>query len=246
MKNASRLTPEERQQIRLRLDKGEKQTILAAEFGVTRQAISLLKKRKNPDGKSERFGRYMTAAEQVEFKSALETTTPSDHGFTNDYERDSWVWTHGRAHALAEKLSGEKLRKYPVLKLLKTWYPEDELWAAGPGPSKDHPNPQRSFGESQDDRPQFPVRRRRHQSIDPEFDAFLQSPAGKKIQAGAIGKAIGIFEKNIRAEHPDAVIEHVAPPAFPIRPTTTANVRIGKHKGSNKDSAKKRKKSKRK
>lgn len=235
MNKNNKLTPEDREEIRRRMEAGEKQTVLAAEFGVTRQAISLLKKRPSSGGNVERFGRHMTKAEQEKFKATLETSTPEDHGLGDDLMYDPEMWTIARAHALAEQLAGARLRKFPVTKLIKSWYPEGELW----GIVRDN-----------GDKPAPIFRRPRQRSIDPDFDAFLQSPIGKKIQSGAVTNAVDIFTRRIQSENPDAVIEHLSPgPAHPapplgLRPVPRPNVRTGKHKGTTIGKAKKRKKKK--
>lgn len=112
-----RLTEDMRAEILKRLKAGERAATLAREFGVTRQAVSLLKI-KTATAKS----RPRLVEKEVEkLRTLAETTLPSDHGFEAP---GSWNdrWTGVSLHRLAEKMAKRRIMVLPIRRYFHEWF----------------------------------------------------------------------------------------------------------------------------
>ena len=159
-----RLTEDMRVEILERLKAGERAVTLAREFGVTRQAISLLKI-KTTTAKS----RPRLVEEEVEKLRKLATTTrPSDHGFEPP---GSWYdqWSAKSLHKLGETMAKRRLMVLPIRRLFHEWFGG---WGGAPAGAYD-PDQPKSLAT-------IPKELR-----DPEFLQFLRGKAATAIKLPA-------------------------------------------------------------
>jgi hypothetical protein len=159
-----RLTEDMRAEILNRLKAGERAATLAREFGVTRQAVSLLKI-KTATAKS----RPRLVGEEVDKLKKLATTTrPSDHGFEPP---GSWYdqWSAKSLHKLGEKMAKRRLMVLPIRRLFQEWFGG---WGGAPAGAYD-PDQPKSLAT-------IPEELR-----DPEFLQFLREKAAAAIKPAA-------------------------------------------------------------
>jgi hypothetical protein len=115
--NRNRLTEDIRVKILNRLKAGERASSLAREFGVSRQAISLLKV-KQANAKS----RPRLIEEEIGKLRKLATSSrPSDHGWADP---GSWQdeWSAKSLHKLGEKVANRRLMVLPIRRLFHEWF----------------------------------------------------------------------------------------------------------------------------
>jgi len=176
-----RLSQESRDEITRRALAGEKSGILAAEFGVTRAYVSLLKVTALDP---ERFKRKaeaklslkLTEKEIEQLKQVFDTSTPDDNGLIPARER--WTLDHG--FQLASKL----LNKKPSVRAMKECM--GELLLRRP-----------YYGDPKPKPPRIP----RIEEIDPEFAkdpsyvAYVRSPIYQKIAQREYEMALADWER---------------------------------------------------
>jgi len=115
--NRRRLTPAQRHEILRRHQEGEKTALLAAEFGVSRQAVDqLVKYHLDPESRvrKQTLRSRMLPEERAMLVELLRTTVPRDHGVELEGSGHPEVWNGDRAMALGKKLFGKKLYTYAV------------------------------------------------------------------------------------------------------------------------------------
>jgi hypothetical protein len=115
--NRRKLTPEQRHEIIRRVQEGEKLTPLAAEFGVSRQAVDqLVKYHLDPDSRirKQNLRSRMLPEERAKLVEILRTTVPCDHGVEREGRGHPEIWNSERVIALGRKLFGKKLYTYAV------------------------------------------------------------------------------------------------------------------------------------
>ncbi|MFM7182868.1 MAG: hypothetical protein ACKO2G_15600 [Verrucomicrobiales bacterium] len=106
-----------RVEILTRLKKGERASKLAREFGVSRQAVSLLKIKRSDTKSSPR----LVEKEEEKLRGVATTTRPSDHGLAAP---DSWLdeWSAKSLHKLAETVAKRRLMVLPIRRLFHEWF----------------------------------------------------------------------------------------------------------------------------
>ena len=112
-----RLSEDMRAEILGRLKAGERASSLAREFGVTRQAVSLLKIKSSTSKSRPRL-----VEEEIEKLRALAVNSrPSDHGWADP---GSWndEWSSVSLHKLGEKLAKRRLMVLPIRRLFREWF----------------------------------------------------------------------------------------------------------------------------
>jgi len=215
-----KLTPEQREYVIREIQNGRTQSSVAAEFGVTKAAISLLWGKWN---KREIVGlsKTLDEAEQEHLKAEMLRSVPKDHGLSGLGDERAKIWTGVRAHALAEKLFGRKLNKVPIAGLVHLW--RRELQPRVPDAFPVVP----SLEIDEDDlEPEF--------RNDPDFMAYIRSPLARQIRE----REIACWQRD-QDERERRIKEKLAAdpfldenthdsPALPPPPL----VRTGKHKGS--------------
>jgi hypothetical protein len=115
----AKFNKEQIEEIVRRVDGGESRRSLGKLFGVTGEAISQIYIRQTrPDEErrpSLRRSKMLTENEVRDFKKALDTTSPRDHGFEFMGHHNPDSWTDARVRALAKKVCG----KVPSVRVLK-------------------------------------------------------------------------------------------------------------------------------
>ena len=123
--STSVLGPEERAKVVERLEAGEKQRVIAAEYGVTRQYISLVWKRYQAAGMEAVSGqsqrgrpkqRPLTAEEQTVLRPIWQNKKPADFGL-----EPGDVWTLSAAKEVAKRQIGRTPVAREVAMLLRRW-----------------------------------------------------------------------------------------------------------------------------
>ena len=231
------LSKEARDEITRRVLAGEKSPALAAEFGVTRAYVSLLKATALDP---ERFKRKaeaklslkLTDREIDELKRIFDGSTPEDNDLIPASER--WTLDHGF------QLSLMLFNKKPSVRAMKECM--GEILKRRPEDSDPRPKPPRKIHINQID-PEL--------AKDPSYVAYIQSPIYQKIAWREYEMALADWERR----HPDGEKERVvperelqeeAPADFKTPPAgVPSGQRLGKHakgKGSPFTPAKKRRK----
>ncbi len=115
-KSEPRLNDEQRQEATRRVLAGEKAAVLAAEYGVTRAYISLLKAyvlhpERYENQRVAKLTRALTPEQLAEFRETIETSDPSKLGL--DPPTRAWCMDHG--YQLANRMFGKR----PSVRVLK-------------------------------------------------------------------------------------------------------------------------------
>ncbi len=232
-----RLTTEQRDEITSRVLAGEKAIALAAEFGVTRAYVSLLKATALDP---ERFARKaeaklsikLTKAELDRLKQVFDTSTPEDNELIP--AREKWMLEHG--FQLAWKL----FQKKPSVRAMKECMGSHLTRRPDWGDPK--PKPPKPHHINQID-PEM--------AKDPDYVAYYLSPICEQIARREYELALADWEKrNPQGEQPIPRHEEsreTFPPRHPARELSPGQ-RVGKHarsKGSPFTPPKKRRKKRR-
>jgi len=232
--NRPKLSRDKRDEIVRRCAAGEKHAALAAEYGVTRQAVDLMVRKARELAKSGGWGRNLSAEEQQRLKEDLSQTRPAHHGLAMFGPGFSRFWTPSRVHARAEQMFGRKLKKVAVVRIWKEW----NL----PPPVCELPSPETmtaDLDESELDPEML---------ADAEFMAYIRSPIARQIREREIANwrrehRLGRSGKRKRGrprrdreeEVEDDLGEAFAPgPALPPQPLPPLRPgqRFGKHRAS--------------
>jgi hypothetical protein len=233
------LTKEQRAEILRRLSEGEKQAALGREFNVTRAAISLLKQRtEHPERYAVKHGlkKLLTAKEMAEFKHALGTTLPKDHGVDVYGPSPSRLWTMQRGYALADKLFGKK----PSVRVMKECLGDHLIR-----------RPDNYLTPPEPPRPLDIRRLSPEMAADKDFVKYCRSPIAMQIEQREYELALEHYHKQLaaaaqrqaatanadmhQAEWEDAAWEDGwSPPAVPssqsdMPPAPVPGRRLGKH-----------------
>lgn len=232
-----RLSMETRDEIIRRVLAGENHTALAAEFGVTRAYVSLLKATALDPERFKRkaeakFSLKLTDKEIHQLKQVFSTSTPEDNDLIPARER--WTLQHG--FQLVWKLFSKK----PSVRAVKECM-GDQLKRR---PDSGHPKP----------KPPQPIRLNQidpELAKDPSYVAYIQSPIYQKIAQREYEMALADWERR----HPNGEESRVrmgetegqskTPADFRTAPPLAPGQRVGKHakgKGSPFTPPKKRKK----
>lgn len=144
----TRLTKEQREEVKKALRSGEKGTEIAERYSITRQAISLIKRSLDADdGDPNAIAVYNRRKSPLrmrlepemweELASIVKSTSPTKHRLAkkDDYEAD--VWNLERVTKLAEKLYGRKPAFTRVTLFLDEHFPKKTL----PQPGRQRPKP---------------------------------------------------------------------------------------------------------
>jgi hypothetical protein len=138
--SAPKLTPDQRQEITRRALAGEKSGLIASEFGVTKQCVSLLKnKALHPERflkKAEaKMTRKLTRAEHAKFIKILSTSTPEKQKLIP--AREKWTLDHGRQ--LVKRLFNKNASKRLLMDCMEPYMPKRSEFKFGkPQPPKKH------------------------------------------------------------------------------------------------------------
>ena len=124
--NRSVLTPEDRVAILARLEKGERMRPIAEEYGVTRQAISLIKQKALKGGNIKR----LNAEECEKLKTLARANPPSAHDLATPGAWDD-IWTRNRLHRFAEMVFKRRLMVKPIHYLCDAWFGQRHPSAPG-------------------------------------------------------------------------------------------------------------------
>lgn len=218
---------------------GEKAVALAAEFGVTRAYVSLLKATALDPERFKRkaeakLSQKLTEKEIDQLKQVFNTSTPDGNGLIPARER--WTLDHGLQ--LAWKLFSKK----PGVRAMKELM--GELLAR-----------RRDYGDPKPKPPQIP----RIEQIDPElakdpsYVAYVRSAIYQKIAQREYEMALADWERrNPNGEEnqviPESIGQGGTPAGFRASPPVSPGQRVGKHaksKGSPFTPAKERRKKRR-
>ena len=196
-----KLSKEDKQTILDRLKAGETQTVIARDFDVTRQYVSMLYVKhfkpeqyaKTKEGQKG-FKKRLTDEERESFIEQLKKTTPEEHGLIP--HRQHWSIDHARQ--LAERLYD----KTPSVRVLNEIVPpinKAKRKALGPDPKPQPPKPaciEQLEPEHAEDK---------------EFVKYYLSEASQKIRWRTYEAALREWEKrNHGKTDSPAPIEHVA------------------------------------
>jgi hypothetical protein len=229
-----RLTKEDRHEITSRVLTGEKAAPLAAEFGVTRAYVSLLKATALDPERFKRkaeakFSLKLTETEISRLKQVFDTSTPEDNDLIPARER--WTLEHG--FQMAWKLFNKK----PSVRAMKECMGE-------------HLRRRRDYG---DPKPKPPQAIRSNQidpelAKDPSYVAYIQSPIYQKIAWRDYEMALADWERrHPNGEEDSAILENQdqQETLADVRSSPPGRKRVGKHamsKGSPFTPPKKRRK----
>ena len=252
--NRPKLAQDKRDEIVRRSAGGEKHAALAAEYGVTRQAVDLMVRKARELAESGGWGRNLSADEQQRLKDDLAKTRPAHHGLAMLGPGFSRFWTPMRAHARAEQMFGRKLKKLTLMKMFKAWNLPQPVYVP-PSPELMTPDIDESELEPE-------------VLADAEFMAYIRSPIARQIREREIAnwrrehakRQAGFGEPQRKRGRPRLVREAEAeadagddlepgPPHSPeALPPLRPGQRFGKHKASrgNPFTQKKQKKKKKK
>lgn len=229
-----RLSPEDKEEIIRRLKAGETLQSIGADFGVTRQAISLIRQRvfepeKVEQKRQAKLKKRLTDEQSEEFARLLETTTPGDHGLVPA----NAIWTVDLGTRLAHKLYG----KTPSVSAMKAFV----------GPVREKAV---RIRES-DPKPQPPEPHHINQlspelAKDKDFVAYYLSPVCEKITWREYEIALEEWEKRNagRGREPEPEEPGEPDPGELARLRKLAAKRPGKAKGANFTPPKRRKRRK--
>lgn len=138
-----RLTKEEKEEVAKALKAGKKATDLAGQYGVSRQAISLIKRRmdaekgdkKAAEVRERRLSKLqtmkLTDGEWEKLTKKLKSSTPLEHKFTTNDDSQPRTWDLERATLLARKLFNRTPARTRIIKLLQELFPDPKHGPAG-------------------------------------------------------------------------------------------------------------------
>lgn len=219
-----RLTKDQRAEILRRVATGERQTVIAKDYGVSRAAISLIKVTAEDP---ERFAKHrvlkkqLTAEEVTTFKNTLKKSQPGDHGIIIPGSGPLEIWTLPRARALAQKLFG----KDPSVRALKECMPPpgDRRRDQGLRPPKP-PGPRDVRFLPPD------------LAADEDFVKYYLSPIALQLEQREYELALAHYQQRLEAQKlgrtvadddEDSATEEPSPPASGL--VAAPGQRVGKH-----------------
>ena len=218
---AKRLTKDERGEVREALRGGGKAADLAARYGVSRQAISLIKRSQDaesgdPEALAARKRRQskqrtmkLDKEEWAKLSAVLQSSTPLDHHLAKEDDFQPESWNPERTSNLAKKLFDRTPARGRVIKLLSELFPQPKSY---PGSKHEKPKPPVRITKAMIS-PEF--------RDDPSYVAYVTSETYWKIQQRTYELELAEYERHQaglppRSEEDD---EPLRPPApLPRRP----------------------------
>jgi hypothetical protein len=231
-----RLSPEDKKEIIRRLKAGDTLQSIGADFGVTRQAISLIRQQvfepeKVEQKRQAKLKKRLTDEQSEEFARLLDTTTPGDHGLVPAQA----IWTVDLGTQLAHKLYG----KTPSVSAMKAFVGPIRKKAARIRDSDPKPQPPEPHHINQLS-PEL--------AKDKDFVAYYLSPVCEKIAWREYEIALAEWEKRNAGREPGPDLAEDEPgepdPEEMAKLRKLAAKRPGKAKGSNFTPPKRRKRRK--
>ena len=217
------LQPEQREEAYKMLCAGTKISDVAKQFGVTRQAISSMRMRREDKRNAVGFGQ-LTEDELAELKSLLQNTLPMDHDFIRNHGQYKDTWTIKRAYRFAEYHFKRSLRYRFLSKHLQEWLPDENWQPPKPGDAD-------YDAELERDLRWFDGALLK----DKKFIEFLRSPMARQIRSREFTLQRAMYERTLAGEAAQAaedIPETPAPTSPRAKPLAAPLLRIGKHKGS--------------
>lgn len=219
---AKRLSPAEREEVREALRQGKKSLELSELYGVSRQAISLIKRKMDAEAGDEtaiaarqrRRSKARTTKldpeEWDQLAGVLKSSTPLDHRFAKKDDFEPEKWNAERTIKLARKLFERTPAKSRVVKLLSELFPPPEHY-----PGSIHVKPQAPVRVTKADiSPEF--------RDDPDYVAYVTSDTYWQIQQRSYELELAEYERRQAGLPPAAHDEFEDPltakPLPPVRP----------------------------
>ena len=165
-----KLTPDQRKELLERIKAGEKPGPLAAEYGVSRQAVCQLRDyHLNPESTHRKriLRSRLLPEERKNIIHLLRTTNPPDHGVEGEGSGHPDVWTSDRLVALSRKLYNKKMYAYAAREAIQEARPDPRF---DPDAKPEPPGPP----DIRDLDPEF--------ANNPEFVEYYFSPICQQIR----------------------------------------------------------------
>ena len=238
-----KLTTAQREEIRKALADGETGASIARRYGVTRQAIGLIKRamdaeRGDPGAIAAKTRRecnqaqmQLTDEEWEQLSQALQSSTPLDHTLAGKNDDDPEMWTVERAGKLADKLFDRTPATRRLRALLNTLFPGHSRRT---DPVFNHRKPTPPVRVTKES---IPLEFRK----DPSYVTYVTSEVYWKIQQRTYEIELAEYERRQAGLPPRSDEEEFSPP--PVRHPLP---RKPKRKGPAFTQPKRRKKKKRK
>lgn len=181
VKKPGSLTAAQREEVTRRVLAGERAVRLAAEYGVTKAYVSLLKHQAlEPERfqkkKEDKLSRKLTPQEMEVFKNALTHETPQSHGLHGPTGR----WTEKVARELAFKLFGKAISVRVLKECLNLCRPVQKPWVYE-RPKPPGPRDVRLLSDEA--------------ASDPEFVAWYLSPIAAQIEQRSYEAALRDYDE---------------------------------------------------
>ena len=225
---AKRLTKDERAEVREALQRGEKAADLAARYGISRQAVSLIKRALDAESgdpkalaaRKRRQSKMRTmkldTEEWAKLSTILQSSTPLDHHLAKEDDFQPESWNPDRTSKLAKKLFDRTPARGRVIKLLAELFPQPENY---PGSKHQKPEPPVRITKAMIS-PEF--------RDDPSYVAYVTSETYWKIQQRTYELELAEYERH-QAGLPPHSEEHDEPlrPQAPLPARPPAKRRKG-------------------